>query len=654
MDASNSNQQQPLQQQQAPAPAPMVSTNTDLNRAQNGTGTGGMDAPTSMPSAPHPALLAAVQAENNHARSFQQAPADGSVSPARGIPFSSSAASSDAPDPAAPTPPPPAPPSAPQPPAVPQFPTAPQASPGPQVTPNQQASLAAPAAPAPAPPSAPPVSAASAADESHFPLNSRPAYPGTLASSVAPRPSSAAESVPNNASASGFRVGTAPPPGDLSVSFSGSMASPRGNASTSEVRPRAVGKRVRLSDAPEEEFAGPITVARGEHLYSTSFNPYAMPDLDVLAPHWSQAARASLSGRVQGLMRFFRIAGYLPPPAPAEDDPERLSRKRMRVSRGYESWKCRACGIVLNPVCGETGNARKHISLNKCGGVFAPLEAALLYDTDPEVREALARAGHGEGNGNAEGSAAPAESSTASAAASDETAQAAAWLMNGVTRPATSTAPPPALDAAADPVAVAAASAAAAATATAAAAAAKNGTAAGSPLTNFVTPARKKSIMRARASAAAASDTSMSSPNTSVVKAGATPASAGAGGAGESSSAIAGDVSTSSTTSAAGAPVPLYQQQADGSVVLVGYNQTSTTPSTGMGTSNAVGSAPAPPAIVIGPAFRAPSALAVASYFVAVGQQPEHADSLPWRYLFDGVPGMPTVEAIRDAMRGTR
>ncbi|KAE8232666.1 hypothetical protein CF326_g2300 [Tilletia indica] len=393
---------------------------------------------------------------------------------------------------------------------------------------------------------------------------------------------------------------------------SGSASGDEGDGDLSHSRSGG-GKRARLSAVGDDQFDGPINVHKNGGLFSTAFNPYAMPDLDVLGTHWSTAARAALRGRVTGLMRFFRISGYLPPPARSENEPDDHSRKRMRVSRGYESWKCRACGTVLNPVCGETGNARKHISLGKCGGLFAPLESSLLFDQDPEVRDALLR--NGARVLNADGTPAvaqhaPSNPGNTAAAPSGLPGQESAWfeLANASAAEAERNA----------------AAAAAAANAAANSLPGQNGAGPSNVKLPGTTPQRRKSNVRFRPS----------DPT------GASPSNIKAGGADVSVSV--GDTSTASLSQ-----TPVYQQQADGSVLLVGQQQLGAMPA-----SNSSNPALGPSAIVIGPNFRAPSALAVASYFVAVGQPPEHADSLAWRYLFDGVQGMPSAQAIREAMRG--
>ncbi|CAD6977693.1 unnamed protein product [Tilletia controversa] len=366
---------------------------------------------------------------------------------------------------------------------------------------------------------------------------------------------------------------------------SGSVSNGDDDADAS--RSRAAAKRARMSVATEEHFEGPINIHKNGGLFSTAFNPYAMPDLDVLATHWSTAARAALRGRVIGLMRFFRIAGYLPPPAKGDGEAERESRKAQRVSRGYESWKCRACGTVLNPVCGETGNARKHISLGKCSGLFSPLESALLFDQDEEVRGILQ--GSGARVMNSDGSP-------------------VAPLAPTQTQPGASTA-------------------------------------ADAGATNGVPPPGSWFELAAVSAAEAERNAAM----------GILPAGDGGMNPGAGASSIKGggtDANAGDTSSSSLSQTPIYSQQADGSVILVGHNQSSgALPSSSSSPSNNV---LGPSAIVIGPAFRAPSALAVASYFVATGQPPEHADSLAWRYLFDGVPGMPSALAIREAMRGTQ
>ncbi|KAL9939718.1 hypothetical protein V8E36_001535 [Tilletia maclaganii] len=414
--------------------------------------------------------------------------------------------------------------------------------------------------------------------------------------------------------------------GDNSVS----MASASGE--DGDTTSKSTRKRHAFIEPPEEEFEGPISIHKNGGLVSTAFNPYAMPDLDVLATHWSTAARAALRGRVRGLMRFFRISGYLPPPAKIHNDPDSQSRKRIRVSRGYESWKCRACGIILNPVCGETGNARKHISLNKCGGLFAPLESALLHDTDEEVRAALAQGGarllaptppSGRANG-----------SNGTSTSVDDGVSAAAWLT--------------AAAASADNPAMSQSGSASAGLSSSPGSAALPGpTSAQVQQMQLQQLNKRKSQMRNRNSIPAARE-GLQSPNGNA-PAGTDTARTGADTSVPSVTQINPTPAPSAASLTANGNVPVYQQQADGTAVLVGYNQASSAPAASS-TSAAI---PPPAPVIIGPSFRAPSALAVASYFVAVGQPPEHAESLAWRFLFDGVPGMPTAQAIRDAMRGT-
>ncbi|KAK0563716.1 hypothetical protein OC861_004665 [Tilletia horrida] len=346
---------------------------------------------------------------------------------------------------------------------------------------------------------------------------------------------------------------------------------------------RASVKRFRQVSAPEDDFAGPISVQRDDGLYTTANNPYVMPDLDILASYWSTAARSALRGRVAGLMRFFRLSGYIPPTAPGDMNPDDSQRRRLRVSRGYETWKCRACGIMLNPVCGETGNARKHISLKKCGGLFAPLEEAMLNDKDEEVRKVLIESG--------------------ARVPGTEAASAAAARANG----STSAVPP------------------------------------GSQVVSSMQPPASDGAHPWFAGVNTGAAPSVLLPSTSGPRLGHLAAQ---------------------KPHASNLTRPIFQQQADGSTVLIGWapSDASSNPSSSSSAQNGsrAHNEPVPPIIlpVPGqqptPTFKAPSALAVAAYFLSIGQPAEHADSVPWRHLFDGLPGMPSVQEIREALQGSK